>query len=365
MTAQTAVGRGAPAPAPSRDAAVAPERLRRRFLEARWRYAASLGVLAAVYLAIFGWLLATTDLLPYVYDNGETFSALWHAANLYHFGLYPSWGLTDEAISPNPAAHPFVHSHQGNFPRLFAFLIYVLGAQTAESQILVTTFTVGAVAMVLAFVFLARRAGPGFALLAGLVFMTDYLFFVQWQVVTYRVWHVFFVFSSLLCVDGIGGPRRRRWLALTFLNFLALFYFELIFVAFVSIFAGLYAAWSYRARLTVAVRFWLAQAAGGALSLAVLFLQAALFLGPAVFIEDLYLTYFARNLAANDPGMLDRLDRFYRAHPIIFWFNIIDVRDLRSVSAFVEQLYRWHFEALTPFLVLLMTIVVAGWLLGG
>ena len=118
-------------------------------------------MLAVVYVGLYGWLLVSTDALPYVYDNTETFSALWHAQNLYRFDFFKSWGLTDEAYGPDPAAHPFVHSHQGNFPRLFAFLIYVLGARTAESQIVVTTFTIGALAMFLAFTFFARRARPG------------------------------------------------------------------------------------------------------------------------------------------------------------------------------------------------------------
>ncbi len=83
-----------------------------------------------------------------------------------------------------------------------------------------------------------------------------------------------------------------------------------------------------------------------------------------MFAEDLYLTYFARNLGGNDAALLERLDTFFRAHPIVFWFNLIDVRGLRSVSAFFAQLPEWHFEALTPFLVLVLGVVAVGWLLG-
>ncbi len=105
-----------------------------------------------------------------------------------------------------------MHSHQGSFPRLFAFLIYALGARTAEPDRgdHVHHRRAGGLP---AFEFLARRAGPRFALLACVLFLTDYLFFAQWHVVTYRVWHVFFVFSSLLCVDGIGGVAGRLWTA--------------------------------------------------------------------------------------------------------------------------------------------------------
>jgi hypothetical protein len=329
-----------------------------------WWWHGSLGILLATYVGLYGWLLARTDFLPYTFDAAETFSAHWHAYNLYHFDFFASLGLTDEAFSPDPAAHPFVHSHQGNVPRLFTLLIYVLGARTPESQIAATAFTAGLLAMILPFVFLARRAGPRFALLACLVFLTDYLFFAQWHLVTYRVWHAFFVFSSLLCVDGLGGPRRRRWAVLTFLNFLCLFYYELIFVAFVTLFSALYAAWQYRWRVRTALTFWRLQLAGGGLALLILLVQGTLVLGPRVFAEDLYLTFVARNSAADDPAMLERIDAFYRTHPIVFWFNFTDVRGLRSLDAVVGQLAKWHFEVLTPYLTLVLGIVVVGWLLG-
>lgn len=59
----------------------------------------------AVYIAVYGWLLVATDFLPYVMDNNESFSSLWHAANLYDFGVEKSWGLADEVFSPHAAAH--------------------------------------------------------------------------------------------------------------------------------------------------------------------------------------------------------------------------------------------------------------------
>ena len=60
----------------------------------------------AVYFAAYGWLLVATDFLPYVMDNNESFSSLWHARSLYDFGVGKSWGLADEAFSPHAAAHP-------------------------------------------------------------------------------------------------------------------------------------------------------------------------------------------------------------------------------------------------------------------
>ncbi len=321
----------------------------------RRAYVWCLGTLTVVYLVVYGWLLAATDLLPYVYDNNETFSSLWHAHNLYSYDVFRSWGLTDEAFSPHAPAHPYAHTHQGNFPRLPAFVIYVLGARTAESQILVTTFTAGVVAMFFAFHFLARRAGPYFALIATLVLTTDYLFYTQWHVVTYRVWHLFFMFSSLLCIDGIGrgvGRQRRLWLLLTFVNFAGLFYFELVFVAFTSILSGLYACWSYWRRPRTLLLAWIAEGLGGLFGIGVLILQLRMYLGWAALFEDFYLTFFTRNRVADDPAMLARIESFYQDRNIAFWFNIVDVGDLRSLSAFVHQVFEYHLGVLTPFLTL-------------
>src|SRR5713226_9269408 len=57
----------------------------------------------AAYLTLYGWLLVATDFLPYVTDNNESFSSLWHAANMYNFGVGQSYGLADESFSPHAA----------------------------------------------------------------------------------------------------------------------------------------------------------------------------------------------------------------------------------------------------------------------
>ena len=160
---------------------------------------AASGAVLLLYVVLCGWMLLATDLLPYVMDNNESFSSLWHAANIYNFGITQTYGLADESFSPHAMAHPYVHTHQGNFPRLFAFLIYVIGARTVESQILITTFTVGLAAVALVYAFFARIATPLFAAIVCAVYMTDYILFAQWHVVTYRVWHCFLLFLCLYC----------------------------------------------------------------------------------------------------------------------------------------------------------------------
>lgn len=88
-----------------------------------------LAVLIAAYAVLYGAMLVATDFVPYVLNNNESFSNLNHARNLIEFGATKNFGLADDAVSPLAAAHPFVHTHQGNLPRLFASLLYLFGAR--------------------------------------------------------------------------------------------------------------------------------------------------------------------------------------------------------------------------------------------
>ncbi len=196
-------------------------------------------VLLAGYAAVYGWLLVSTGCMPYVMDNNESFSVLVHASNMYQFSFWKSFGLTDEAYGPDPAAHPFIHTHQGNMPRLFGFLIYALGARSIESQILVTTATIGTLSLVLMYLYFVKLGGPGFAFICSALLITDYIQFVQWQVDTYRVWYSFLFFLILLSVHGISGRRRRLWKCLMAGAYLLLFYSELVFAVWMALFCCL------------------------------------------------------------------------------------------------------------------------------
>ncbi|HWF47502.1 MAG TPA: hypothetical protein VG168_10890, partial [Bryobacteraceae bacterium] len=65
-------------------------------------------VILSVYFVWYSFLILRGHGIPYVMDNNETFSALNHARNLWSFDFFRSFGLTDEAVSPDAAAHPFV-----------------------------------------------------------------------------------------------------------------------------------------------------------------------------------------------------------------------------------------------------------------
>lgn len=327
-------------------------------------YRRGLGLLLALYVVVYGGLLGYTRGLPYVMDNNESFSAFVHASNLYHFPFSRTLGLTDEAFSPSDAAHPYVYTHQGNFPRVFAFVLYVLGARTIESQIVITTFTVGLLAIFLLYHYFATVGSPLFAFIAAAVAMTDYIFFTQWHVNTFRVWHGLFFYLALVCVHGMEGTHRRRWIVLTAATFACLFYFELVFAVFVAIMAGLYAGVRYRRHPRLLAWYWCAQSAGAAIAVALLVGQLIGYLGWADFVEDLRLTYSSRNLMAQDPTYADRVREFVESRRIAFWYNFASVEYRRSPGEILSSITRGYFTVYTPTLWYLVTIITAGWLAG-
>ena len=312
------------------------------------------------YVTFYGLFLLATGGLPYVLDNNESFSSLWHAKNLHEFGLSKSFGVTDEAYGPDPAAHPYVYTHQGNFPRIFAYLIYVLGARSVEAQIGVTTFTVGLAAIVLAYRFFASAMTPLFGLLACLVLITDYVLVSQWHVVTYRVWYALFVFSSALCVHACVN-RVRWWQACTCLNFACLFYFEFIFVAFVTVGVALYAIALLRDRRRIAGFFvWIG--AGAAIGLGVLLTQLWLLLGWEDLRRDAYLTFVARNRYLQEPGLFAEMKEFFSSRNIVFWYNLEDGGRFRRLGYFVSSFTHHEFQLHTPVFTSVVALLIAGFL---
>jgi hypothetical protein len=190
-----------------------------------------------LYVVLYGTLLVCTDGLPYGMDNNETWSNLGHAKNLYDYGFSKNKGLADEACEysgHNPLAHPLVHTHQGNFPRLWATLLYFIGLHSARAQIAITTFSIGLFSLLAAYGLNRRVFGEAIALLVCIFMMTDYLLFSQWQVNTWRAWQGLYFFGSLYLAHRIGkdGGRFDRWALLSVL-FTAIFYSELVFASFV------------------------------------------------------------------------------------------------------------------------------------
>jgi hypothetical protein len=316
--------------------------------------------LTLAYLVGYGWLLAGSGFVPYVFDNNETYSTFVHARNLLSFPLTQSFGLADEALGPSTAAHPFIYTHGGNLPRLFGVFLDVIGLQTPEAQIAVTTFSVGLISLFLTYLYFRQVSGALFALIACLVLMSDYVLFAQWQVNTWRVWHALFLFAALLCAHYIASHRGSSRF-LTILVGLGVAYFELIFGAFVVIFAAAYAAILYRRRLRVWLEYVALLATGALLSFVVLNAQRVAYLGWTDALTDTYLTYFAR-LGQNDaPSGLEPLRSFYDSHHIAFWYNVVDPRAFGSIGAFAQGLFHYSFEVQTPLFSSIVLVLLAGW----
>jgi hypothetical protein len=327
------------------------------------RYAPEFWVIVALYVVLYGSMLVATHGVPYVTDGNESFSMLVHASNLYHFPFSRTFGLTDEAFSPSPSAHPYVYTHQGNFPRLFSFVWYVLGARGIESQIVITTFTIGLLSVWLIYNYFRTVTNRGFALVATSVFLTDYILFAQWQVNTYRVWHGLFFFLSLVCIHGLDGNRRRMWLLATFVVYACLFYFELVFGAYVAIVGGLYAGVRYWRRPKDLALCWTAQFAGAVTAVVVLCGQLVAHLGWADFLQDLRLTYTARNVGGANQAYVDSIRDFVDSRHLVFWYNF--AREYhRSAFEILASVTRGYFNAYTPTLWYLVSIVTLGWLGG-
>jgi hypothetical protein len=313
-----------------------------------------------IYAMYYGAILWMSDGIPYVMDGNETFSSLWHARNLVEHGFALTAGLADEVFSPHAAAHPFVHTHQGNFPRVFATLIYFLGARSPESQIVITTLLIGGASVAMMYRLLARVVAPAFAMLACLLLFTDYVLYAQWQVVTYRVWHGFFFFSSLLLARGAGGPRRGTVALLTFLNTLCLFYWELVFAAFAATTAGLYAGWTHRRSLRAVLWAWVPQVGGAVLAVVLLVWQLSAYMGWDAAMGDLRATFLARNHQGSTEALLANLQAFYNSRRVIFWPNFEDGSVYLDLAHFVASIGYYELQIWTPFLSLASIVLLLG-----
>ncbi len=296
-----------------------------------------------IYFVGYWFFLHSTAYLPYVLDNNETYSSLVHAYNMYFGDWSQHFGLTDEAFSPDPAAHPVIHTHQGNWPRIFAYLLFALGARSAESQITIHVFTIGAVSIWLMYRYFAKITNAKFAFITCLVFMTDYMLFAQWQAVTYRVWHGFFVFASLNCMHEFDG-KDKKWKLFFIANFAALFYWELVFAFFVSVWSLAYYSFLIGGKFKKILKCGLYIAASGLLALGVLFTQLSLFMGYKNVLTDYYLTFFARNFTGDHIKMMQVLTEFYKDKNIAFFYNISDGSSHKTLANFIKSIFSYGFQ---------------------
>ncbi len=321
-----------------------------------WFLVASLGL----YLALAGAILLSSDFVPYGTDNNESFSMWIHARNMLRFGVWHAAGLSDEANSPQPAAHPYVYTHEGNFPRFFIYLLMQLGITRVEWQIAISAALIGGGTIYLCFRFFSRLGSDLFAFLACAVFATDYLLFMQWEVNTFRVWHGFLFFLSLVCVQALGARKPVRTGALLLLTAVALFYFEIVFAFFTAAMCVCYALLAYWRQWRVAVVTAASLGAGALVALGGLFAQSAVHLGWATARRDIELTFLSRNFydqtAAGSAPF-----KFYMAHHIVYWVDQPSTRGYLNLETFLHTVGA-ALRIDTPYLLLLVWVLVAAWI---
>jgi hypothetical protein len=322
-----------------------------------------LPVIVVSYIFIYGALIYGGSGLPYIFDNNETFSSLWHAQSLSNFEISNTKGLADEVFSPHPDASPFVHTHQGNFPRLFAWLIYEFGATTASSQIVVTTLTIGLSTILLAYLFFAQMGNPLIAVVASLVFMTDYLLFSQWQVVTYRVWYGFLFFAMMFSIEKIKNDQKFQWFILLFSASVCLLYFEFVFAAFVGIWCLLWTLFRMHGNFKLVFKTSLAMGVGAFVGLAIFLFQAIAYLGWSDFLRDINLTFSSRNNSGNSIESTLEIFKFFESKRVIFWFNFQDKSSFQSLDAFFRSIVDNDLNAHSPGLVIVFYGLFACWIL--
>jgi hypothetical protein len=186
------------------------------------------------YFAIFGGMLVYSDFLPFTFDNNESFAAYWHARNMYEYGIGSSSGLPDESVSNDAAAHPYLYTHAGASPRLFAYVVYVLGVRTVQLPIAITAFTFGLLAFWFVYRFLAGISTRLYALVACLLLLTDYIMFAQWHIGIWHVWKTFLLFGGLYLAQHVANKEQSRPLLMVYGFHAFLFYYETIFNVYVA-----------------------------------------------------------------------------------------------------------------------------------
>ena len=327
----------------------------------RYSYIVTAWFVFLSYLFLYFTFLYKTNFLPYVFDNNETFSNLMHTQNLFLFGFKSTFGLADESFSILKEAHPYVYTHQGNFPRLFSLLLYCLGARSAESQIGITTFTIGLSGIGFCYYFFSRYVSILFSSIFCILLMTDYVMFLQWQVNTWRVWHLFFFFSSFLCCHGLNGKHRKLFIAASILNFSCLFYMELAFAVFVFISCSFYQLFSQNISWKRKFINFCIFSFGAWLGIGILVAQDVAYMGWNKFLIDLAYTFTSRNQHSNsNTEFINQVTSFYSKNKIAFWQNFNSIEKIRSPNVLFNNFYRYCLLPYPSFLTLSSILVMLG-----
>ena len=331
------------------------------FRQGLWVLALVYGVLVTLYLIQY-------QGIPYVFDNNESFSSIVHAKNLLQFDFFKTYGLTDESFGVLEAAHPYVYTHQGNFPRLYAALLYVLGLKSIQWQIIGHLVTINTLALYFAYSYFSKKISPLFALIYCLILLTDYVMNFQWQFNTWRVWHCFFMFSSLMLVEKYNDIDNKFYIPLLLLNFIALAYCEITYAIFIAILTSTLFIFKLRK-----FKIWFKPlsliAIASAIGFGILIFQSILYFGGmSGFLSDLSFTFTARNKNHADSmeftALVTQIWSFVEENHLVFWGNFAtNAENLRSIISAIKLFLRYNLMIYSPFLVLILILLYSSFAL--
>lgn len=170
-------------------------------------------VLAIVLVTLgYVWLDgARTGFISCWRDCGEVFAALQYVDNYRVYGL--RYGLVeDTATSPDPAAHPYLYSHNVNVGGLAYTLLEVIGVRPFWAKQLLTILGFGA-GLLYVYRGTAYLSGSWLAGLATLVFfVTDVVQVLPFGLNPLRGWHWLALFGLLFHIARMARwPGPTRW----------------------------------------------------------------------------------------------------------------------------------------------------------
>ena len=302
-------------------------------------------------------ILQKSNNLPYVFDNNETFSSIIHAKNLDRYGISKTYGLTDESYAITDRGHPYVYTHQGNFSRIYAFVLIKLGFESPESHIIINLITIGLLGLFLAYKFFNKHISLIFSVIYCLLLMSDYILYAQWHVNTWRIWHIVFFFSSLLVAEKVAESTEKKWLLIGLLNFACLFYYEILFSLFVLLMTAIYTLLSNYKTFRKVLRIWLIQFIGTAVGFITLAIQGISYLGLDGFKKDVELTFFSRNRAGNNQDYIESVIEFMDSNHIVFWHNFGSHESYNNIYGLFRETVLYNLQLYTPFFLMLCSII--------
>jgi len=270
------------------------------------------GPILAAYALLFLVALVRFPLVSPVATVDEQLNYYQVARNFVRYGFMNSGFLHDLSTSSNPAHHPYIYSHMPPGPEiLVALLIKVFGERWGLIRLFFAVVLFIGIAYFLRFLRLVLTehglTGAGYALL----FISPLTIL---QTIDHPAFSPFplFLFFPVMALQLYYATGRvvHYWLALIAVLVASVYAVTLNFILFCVAWILLWFLGLVRLDLRHVAAMILVGAAGIVLHL----LQGMWFLGPAVFFEELRITFSNRMLGFPSA---EEVMGFYRAHDIV------------------------------------------------